>query len=256
MKRAGFTLVELSIVLVILGLLVGGVLAGQSLIHAAELRAASTEYTSYKTALGAFREKYSALPGDMTNAIRFWGQSPQASSDADGPDGACIASLTASTDATTCNGNGDGQIANAEIFRSWQHLSNAGLVEGQFTGVSAGPMATFTATVGTNVPRSKLQQAGWTLVWLGSGGGSYFTINYRNALALGANAMMSPTNGAFMKAEDAYNIDMKMDDGKPQSGIVSSFPTASRPNCVNGTDDDYLLSDTTNGCNLFFVTGY
>ena len=255
-SRSAFTLVELSIVLVILGLLVGGVLAGQSLIHAAELRAATTEYTNYKTALGAFREKYSALPGDMTNAVKFWGAAPAASSDADGPDGACMVTTTPSTDATTCNGNGDGHIVDPEMFRAWQHLANAGLVEGVYTGVTSGPIATFMSAAGTNVPRSKLAQGGWTLIWLGSGGGSYFTINYRNALALGANAMMSISNGAFLKAEDAYTIDMKIDDGKPNTGIVSAFPSASRPNCTAGTDDAYLLSDTTTGCNLFFTTGY
>ena len=94
-KTSGFTLVELSIVLVILGLLVGGVLAGQSLIHAAELRAISTELTNYKTAIGAFRDKYLAIPGDMNNAVKFWGA--QAGSTADGTDATCMALTTAAT---------------------------------------------------------------------------------------------------------------------------------------------------------------
>ena len=68
-----FSLVELSIVLVILGLLVGGILAGQSLIHAAELRAVSSEYQRYRTAIYAFRDKYLGLPGDITTATNFWG---------------------------------------------------------------------------------------------------------------------------------------------------------------------------------------
>ena len=68
-----FSLVELSIVLVILGLLTGGILAGQSLIRAAELRAVTTEYQRYVAAVQTFRDKYMALPGDMPNAIAFWG---------------------------------------------------------------------------------------------------------------------------------------------------------------------------------------
>ena len=62
LKRA-FSLVELSIVLVILGLLVGSVLAGQSLIRAAELRSVATEYNKYVTASRTFRDRYFGLPG-------------------------------------------------------------------------------------------------------------------------------------------------------------------------------------------------
>ena len=68
---SAFSLVELSIVLVILGLLVGGVLSGQSLIRAAELRSVTTEYSRYTTAISSFRDKYFALPGDMSNATSF-----------------------------------------------------------------------------------------------------------------------------------------------------------------------------------------
>ena len=60
--QSAFTLVELSIVLIIVGLLVGGVLTGQALIRAAELRAITTEKDKYITTLYAFRDKYQALP--------------------------------------------------------------------------------------------------------------------------------------------------------------------------------------------------
>ena len=96
--RHGFSLVELSIVLVILGLLTGGILAGQSLVRASELRAVSSEYQRYATAMHAFRDKYFAIPGDMTNATKFWGDDATACADgavADGTPG-------------TCNGNGNG----------------------------------------------------------------------------------------------------------------------------------------------------
>ncbi|MBY6117485.1 prepilin-type N-terminal cleavage/methylation domain-containing protein [Mameliella alba] len=74
MVRSGFSLVELSIVLVILGLLIGGVLTGQNLIRAAELRSVMTEFKTYQTAVMTFRDKYFALPRDMTNATDFfWG---------------------------------------------------------------------------------------------------------------------------------------------------------------------------------------
>jgi prepilin-type N-terminal cleavage/methylation domain-containing protein len=69
----GFTLVELSIVLVILGLLAGGVLAGQGLIRAAELRSITTDQQRFLIAIRAFRDQYRSLPGDMPNATLVWG---------------------------------------------------------------------------------------------------------------------------------------------------------------------------------------
>lgn len=73
-SRSGFSLVELSIVLVILGLLTGGVLGGRALIRAAELRAITQEKEAFVTAVNTFRAKYNALPGDMRNATQFWGR--------------------------------------------------------------------------------------------------------------------------------------------------------------------------------------
>src|SRR5271155_2823005 len=64
----GFTLIELSIVLVIIGLIVGGVLVGQDLIRAAEVRATIAQIEKYNTAVNTFRGKYNALPGDMNAA--------------------------------------------------------------------------------------------------------------------------------------------------------------------------------------------
>jgi prepilin-type N-terminal cleavage/methylation domain-containing protein len=65
-RRDGFTLIELSIVLVIIGLIVGGILVGQSLINAAAVRAQVTQIEKYQTATATFREKYGYLPGDIT----------------------------------------------------------------------------------------------------------------------------------------------------------------------------------------------
>src|SRR5271156_5113213 len=64
-SRAGFTLIELSIVLVIIGLIVGGVLVGQDLIKAAQLRASITQITQLNTAANSFDRKYNGIPGDF-----------------------------------------------------------------------------------------------------------------------------------------------------------------------------------------------
>src|SRR5450432_727787 len=66
--ESGFTLIELSIVLVIIGLIIGGVLVGQDLIKAAEIRGQITQIEKYNTAVNTFRGKYNCLPGDCVNA--------------------------------------------------------------------------------------------------------------------------------------------------------------------------------------------
>jgi len=128
--KHAFSLVELSIVLVILGLLTGGILGGQSLIRAAEMRSISTEHARWVAAAQTFRDKYFALPGDMSNATKFWGTADAAS-----------CSLTSTGDARTCDGNGNGVLNYSfsgntahEHFRFWQQLANAGLIEGNYSG--------------------------------------------------------------------------------------------------------------------------
>src|ERR1700735_3583176 len=61
----GFTLIELSIVLVIIGLIVGGILVGQDLIKAAETRAQISQIEKYNSAVNTFRGKFGGLPGDL-----------------------------------------------------------------------------------------------------------------------------------------------------------------------------------------------
>src|ERR1700744_2868548 len=67
--QQGFTLIELSIVLVIIGLIVGGILVGQDLIRAAETRAQISQIEKYNSAVNTFRGKFGALPGDMALSV-------------------------------------------------------------------------------------------------------------------------------------------------------------------------------------------
>src|SRR5271170_3878378 len=70
--NAAFTLIELSIVLVIIGLIVGGVLVGQDLIKAAQIRATVTQLEKYNTSVNTFRGKYNGLPGDLQSPTNFF----------------------------------------------------------------------------------------------------------------------------------------------------------------------------------------
>lgn len=255
MQRA-FSLVELSIVLVILGLLVGGILAGQSLIRASELRSASTEFSKYSTSMSVFRDKYFAWPGDMTNATDFWtAQAVPAS-----------CATTPSTTQATCNGDGNGQISytassSNEMYRLWQHLANAGLIEGIYNGVSSTPSpAGFGCVPGTNCPLSKVTKASWSMRYTGTtiSHGQWFDGTYGNALFFG-DSLSGSTYSArgVLSPEEAWNLDTKMDDGRPAQGKVVAWKNLVNAGCTTNDTNaaDFVLTTTTKVCALIFKEG-
>jgi prepilin-type N-terminal cleavage/methylation domain-containing protein len=107
--QAGFTLVEIAIVLVIIGLLLGGVLKGQSLIDSARVKNVIQQSTSLTSAVNAYQDKFRALPGDDVQG-------------------------TTHAPGATGNGNGDGQIAEYQLAP--QHLALAGFITGSFNGTT------------------------------------------------------------------------------------------------------------------------
>ncbi len=256
----GFSLVELSIVLVILGLLTGGILSGQSLIRAAELRSVTTDLQKYVAAVQTFRGKYLALPGDFKDATKFWGA-----------EASCPGTFsTPSTGIATCDGNGDGIIANAvsagdlaERYRFWHHLANAGLIEGTYTGVP-GSAATQRITVGLNVPAMRLANTGIAIADNSDGSVTTF---YKDQLGTHQLHMASASSttisgaGGTLATEEAWNIDTKIDDGRPGYGKTRSKKPASTstPDCSSNDDPalaEYELTITGLQCNLIFDTGF
>lgn len=254
-----FSLVELSIVLVILGLLTGGILAGQSLVRAAELRAVAMEYQRYNTAIHAFRDKYLALPGDFRDATRFWRRQK---SDTD-----CATNSSASVDTTNgvCDGNGDGSITSTfgspdalytsrEMLQAWRHMAAAGLVEGQWRGQTNGSGYIDE----NNTPPSRLKRALWSLRNVGDVTGTVtgtietaFALNYRNALELWG------ISGAILTPQEAWGIDRKFDDGMPAKGNLIGRPWS---NCTTATartdlEATYDLLATTQVCSALFFRG-
>ena len=253
MKHA-FSLVELSIVLVILGLLTGGILGGQSLIRAAELRAVSTEFQRYSAAAYSFRDKYFAVPGDMTNATSFWGKDATNCNSQPGNAGT----------PGTCNGNGDGAVdfataanATSEIFQFWKHLALAGLIEGTYNGLS-GSAGLYAIDVGVNVPRSRLQNAAWYASTNRNypGDANSFRYDLDNYFII----ELAPSGGPILRPEEAWGIDTKVDDGRPASGKVvarywNNLCTAPNTGVASNTnlDASYRLSDTALRCSLYFT---
>ena len=248
--RHGFSLVELSIVLVILGLLTGGILAGQSLIRAAELRSVVSEYQRYAVATRSFQEKYRALPGDMPNATAFWGAAHATPSTCE---------TTAGTGTQTCNGDGDGLIGHASIlplerWRFWTHLANAGMIEGNYSGL-AGPLAPKDSAIGVNVPRSKLSNAGWTMRYsaaLTVGTAYSFKGEYGNIFDFGTESVNDSTHNTVLRPDEAWNIDSKLDDGRPAYGKVVAHSLSTCTTVTDGNDltANYLLNSSDIVCAL------
>jgi len=254
-RKRGFSLVELSIVLVILGLLVGGILAGKSLIRASELRSITTQFDQFATAHRAFRDKYFGVPGDITNATQFWGA-------ADPTPANCYPAMVAGTTGTkTCNGDGNGypdQIAMAkgdERALYWQHLSNAGLIAGSYSGV--GRTAAFCCyAIPANSPRGRLSTSLWNVYGAATLGpiSLYYTFGAQTP-AFGDMPAYS-NYGAILRAEELWNIDKKIDDGMPNTGKVEEWnfsynwitTGAGGPMCATGSavTDTYVLNGDVN----------
>ena len=232
-KQSGFTLVELAIVLVIIGLIVGGVLAGQPMIRNAELRSVISDRDSILAAVGTFQTRFNALPGDMRDATKYFG--------AQNADHAtCIALTTAPTDTSTCNGNGDKQIGGNnqyEVFRAWQHLSNAELVPGSFSGVTATAGMVLDMEPDWNILESDtIAGAGWWITYIppmnsatkAAAGGSadhLYDGMWGNVVILASLSVEVPTVGNVASQPVLAPVEMKMldeksDDGRPATGMI------------------------------------
>jgi prepilin-type N-terminal cleavage/methylation domain-containing protein len=251
MKQA-FSLVELSIVLVILGLLTGGILAGQSLIRAAELRSITTQYSQYGTAVNSFKDRYFQLPGDINNATSFWGKDNVN----------CSAHTGSAATNGTCNGDGNGTIAygaaaanmTGESFQFWRQLALAGNIEGSYSGLS-GPGYLVHSQSGINVPKGRLQSSGWSVFnYAYSGISNFPELKAQNNLWLGGDTPTGWNYAPFLKSEEVWNIDTKIDDGKPLTGRLFVVWWNACTNAANSADiaASYAFSNTGTICSIVF----
>ncbi len=240
-KRKAFSLIELSIVLIIIGLLVAGVTGGASLIKNAELRGIASEARGYQTAVNSFFAKYSGLPGDFQTAI--------------------------GAQTGTATGNGDGLISfiapitgpasKMEGNIAWQVLKNDNFVSDPFTPATADATSTTSWTTaltgGTNLPASKSKNGAWAfdnitvatvaqnVVILFGGSttagvgtltsGAAYSMISTPTVALTAATSASSLGNAQLLTTDAFSIDTKVDDGIANAGKVSSLLTG----CSSGT---------------------
>lgn len=182
-QQSGFTLIEIAIVLVIIGLLLGGVLKGQELIQSARVRNLVAQQDGIKAAYFGFLDRYRALPGDYSQAV------------------ANIASMTSTV--TACgsgNGNGDGSIEMetgvAEPILVWEHLARSGFINGTYTCAGTASNATSPAN-----PYSGLLDLRFDAMYDGTASNKH-------------NLKTGPQVPSDILAE----VDRKVDDGDPNTG--------------------------------------
>jgi prepilin-type N-terminal cleavage/methylation domain-containing protein len=211
--RSGFTLMEMAVVLVVVGLMVGGVLVGQDMMRAADRNALIGEIEKVQHMVDTFRTKYESLPGDMPDAFNYWGAT------------AACNNTSVATDNSGCNGDGDGQwdVAN-EKYRAWHHLDLADLAEGVWNRATS--LASVACVPGQIGPELKVASRPMT-IW-------FDYQSSANVLRISGEASTCPYSNATntLNPADAYAIDDKIDDGLPTTGNFRSFSTTT---CIDTT---------------------
>lgn len=197
-KQSGFTLVEIAIVLVIIGLLLGGILKGQQLINSARVRNMADQNSGIQAAYYGFIDRFRQVPGDMPPAT------------------ACTA-ITAQIAAWTCGGvavmggNQNGRIDEwVEAGAVWAHLSAADFLNGTFSGLTANAAAYELGVAAGALPGNAFQSP----VFLGN------SDDYDNGLAAAPTVRLVYGFGAGAPANLLRELDVKLDDGLPSTGVV------------------------------------
>lgn len=224
-SEQGFTLVELAIVMVIIGLLIGGILKGQELIANAKISSTVGQLKGLDAAMNTFQDKYNAKPGLMSDAAT---RLPGCVSPCANVTGTTYGTnLTTPPAAITASG--------AQVFL---HLSAADLISG------IDPSGTTPLAFGKALPTVK---AGGGM-WLGTASsatelGNTLAVGKPYAVLNGAVSAVTQTSGA-LSSTTAAQIDRKVDDGQPQTGSVQTAGT----NCTTGSPVAYNEGDTSAAC--------
>ncbi len=209
-KQQGFTLIEIAIVLVIIGLLLGGILQGQSLINSARVRNLISQVDGVKAAFYGFQDRYRALPGDFSQADTL---------------------IPGETAGVTFNGDGDGQIKPPEeSVAVWDHLSHAGFITGSYVYVRGAA-----ADSDTSTPKNA-----WN---------AYIQLIYDSEYVGTPTPRHNLKTGKQVPVEVLAEVDRKIDDGKATTGIMrfSGYPITDTTHPVDDSCYDTATSGATAG---------
>ncbi len=235
-KQKGFTLIEIAIVLVIIGLLLGGVLKGQELINTARVRALNNTVDGITAAWFSFQDRYRSFPGDYSQASVNLPGAP-----ADGSGNGLVGLDNAGADLA------------AERALVWVHLQSAGYITGNFDAGAAGAVA--------------LNAYNCLLVTCPDNGfGSGMNLNYGNlnqtqAAATPPVLAHELITGSGIPVEVLAELDRKVDDGLAGSGAMqlgaagAGFTAANITACQNVTLPDanrYGVQTPSSNCAAVF----
>ena len=236
-STTGFTLIEMAIAIVVVGLIAGAILAGQNLVRNTQINSVLTDLKRYEEAMNIFVQKYNAFPGDMKYATDIWGAAAS-----------CVDASPTATTKATCDGNGNSQIDwyYKESRFAWHHMMNAGiLTDLKLTAPGNGVqrLSSFAVQIpGFNVPEGKLKGVGYSIWWAnGSESNLAATLLNVHVVQSGMQATNS-TNGPYLTAAEAYAVDKKVDDGFPAAG---SFISNGYTGCHTGAPTMFTHGDTT-----------
>jgi prepilin-type N-terminal cleavage/methylation domain-containing protein len=262
--NSGFTILEISIVLVIVGLLVAGVLGGQEIIKSMKINGTIAQMNEITAAANSFKLKYDSLPGDMPDATDYWGATDTGELNGGSTfDDPC--NLYNEQTKTTCNGNGSGLIGNSsgsssESLIFWQHLKISEIYKKSNLPTSS---VASDCLGGNNYCGVKTKLNDKVIINI-QYQPEFSDIRdqlkkYKNMYMLAENVDMDSgvyfTN-SITTAEDSYFIDSKIDDGMPTSGGVTTWDGSSG-SCRDSSDPPkYDISNTSNKCGLAIVSGF
>ncbi len=266
-KNKGFTLVELAIVMIVVALVIAALLIAATIIRQARIQKVLNESQQYVAAMATFELKYNALPGDMNYAQSIWGS-----------ESTCPDPRTHYVKQETCNGNGDKVIGEVTLgnppdalfegMRAWQHLANAGLVKESFTGVpsSLNPTSPQAARPGENTPKPTINGNTFFINhgYYNNGDSSHFPGTTGNIIDVAAPfydpAYPEYTDypiGPFMTGFEAFNLDRKIDNGRPGSGKVITWRSEIM-DCAStdlAAQAEYVLDSEDKRCGFMIRTG-